>query len=262
VRKALAHRGLVDAERARYLLPGDALAARGGKVLERSGCRRCHVSGGTGAALAADLDRSTASRFPEELLRAVLVPAAAMPDFRFREEDASALVVALLANGAAAKGAAGAEEAPRVVHFSRPGSGERARHPFAARCGPCHRALTERFGLLGTGIAGPDLSALFTPFHPGRGKGGERWSEGAVPAWARNPRSVRPGALMPPQRLKEGEAEEAAAVLRLSPARLRLPAAAASAGAAAPEALHPPATGAPAGGGVRREGGRARADGR
>ena len=72
-------------------------------------------------------------------------------------------------------------------------------------CGGCHRALTEKLGSLGGGGVGPNLSALFTPFYPGRYREGEPWREQRLREWLKNPRKARPSAVMPPVVLGDNE---------------------------------------------------------
>ena len=196
-RKQVAHAGLLPAAFVRFTLPGDPEVARGRDLMERSGCRRCHITKGAGTRLAADLDRLYTAP-PGRIRDAISVPAASMPDFRFSEDSIRSLVNALYANGGLRGGSMRrAAEIPLKVHFNEDSS-EAAMPPFSKYCGGCHRALTEKSGGLGHGSIGPNLSGLFTPFHPGRPGADQRWTPEALARWVVNPRALRPRALMPP----------------------------------------------------------------
>jgi cytochrome c2 len=165
--------------------------------LERSGCRRCHVTGGEGNRLATDLDGMFGAP-PGRLIDAIRSPAVHMPDFRFDEDSIRELADAIHANGAAhGKGGASGPGHPLKVHFDRGASDSNA-PPFESRCGGCHRAIGSGGRGMGQGNIGPNLSGLFTPFHPGRVGPGVRWSPEALARWADNPRTIRPVAKMPP----------------------------------------------------------------
>lgn len=194
----VAHQGLVAGRHVRFALQGDRTAAEGERLVERLGCRRCHVIGGRGNRLATSLDRVMARRSSAELIGALKNPAAAMPDFRLAGEGIDRVITALYA--AAGKGVASGEP-PLAVHFRRDGS--RGNDPFA-KCAPCHRALSSRFGAVGSGGIGPDLSGLFSPFYP-NAPGGEHWTVRRLAAWLKNPRSIRPWSIMRPVALTYAE---------------------------------------------------------
>lgn len=196
-RKDVAHAGFLPAAYSRFTLPGDPSTARGREALSRSGCRRCHVSGAEGIRLAADLDAAFGAR-PARLRDAIRNPAAFMPDFRFDDATILDLVNAIYANGTGRTKKAGkGAEIPIKVHFDAgPAKGDAP--PFAKRCGGCHRALSGNGAGMGAGAAGPNLSALFSPFHPGQASEGLPWNPEALRRWLSNPRSFRPFALMPP----------------------------------------------------------------
>ncbi len=187
---------------AHFTLGEGPVLERGRQLLEKAGCRRCHVSGGKGNRLAADLDRALSAR-PLASLEAIRRPALFMPDFRFGEPELAALVNALLEGASRLVPEEG--ERPLVVHFEKELAEKDA---FTRRCGGCHRALTSLRGGLGTGRVGPDLSGLFTPFYPVPFREKEGWGPKNLEKWLENPRKVRPLAVMPPLRL-ETEADKA-----------------------------------------------------
>ncbi len=201
-RKRIAHYRLIPARYAGFTLPGSGEVKRGKLLLERYGCRRCHTAEKQGALLAASLDR-LGNKTPEELVAAIDRPAIHMPQFRFAPAEVDALVNYLLWLGR--NRGVGGKESPVVVHFDRKGSN--VEHPFIKRCGGCHRVLTGSLGGMGGGSMGPNLSALFTSFYPGSYREGEPWSPQRLKAWLKNPRQIRPQAVMPPIVLEEGEAE-------------------------------------------------------
>lgn len=215
-RKRIAHYRLIPARYAAFTLPGSERVARGKKLLESFGCRRCHTAGKQGTTLAAPLDR-LGSKTPEELAAVIDRPAIYMPDFRFAEADRDDLVNYLMWLGSG--GGGGGKETPMVIHFAR---NERDReHPFVKRCGGCHKVLTETLGGVGTGAIGPNLSALFTPFYPRSYREGEPWTTERLREWLKNPRKVRPMAVMPPVVLEPGEVDKISELLRVGPHSFR-----------------------------------------
>lgn len=210
-RKRIAHYRLIRARYAAFTLPESDAVARGKRLLERFGCRRCHLAGREGAPLAASLDR-LGSKTPEELVTAIDRPAVYMPEFRFAAADRDDLVNYLLWLGR--EGGDGGKETPTVIHFVR--DRRDGDHPFVSRCGGCHRALTGSLGGVGRGAIGPNLSALFTPFYPRQYREGEPWAPERLREWLKNPRKVRPRAVMPPVILEEGELERVSELLRVS----------------------------------------------
>lgn len=168
--------------------------------MEQLACRRCHVSAGRGNRLATDLDASAGRKSPEELVTAIRTPARAMPDFRLPEQGLTAVVTAVLSG---AQGRRNVQGQPLVVHFDR--SGDTNKDLFTRRCGGCHQALTPRLGGIGTGAIGPNLSGLLSPWYPASYGTGEHWTRTRLAHWLRNPRAVRPWALMRPVTLTGGE---------------------------------------------------------
>lgn len=208
----VAHQGLVVGRHARFSLKGDRTSAQGEILVQRLGCRRCHVIAGTGNRLAASLDRVAASRGSAELVAALKTPATAMPDFRLDGERIDLVITTLYAT--AGKGAP-AGDPPLAVHFRRgedPGT-----DTFSLKCGPCHRALSSRFGAVGGGATGPDLSGLFSPFYPLRATE-EPWTGRRLAVWLKNPRSLRPWSVMRPVAVTSAELSALEGTLAVRPA--------------------------------------------
>ncbi len=164
----------------------------GERLVEAAACRRCHTVNGRGTGLATDLGPVAATRDAAELVAAIVNPVDAMPRFGFDAPQAEAIVAFLLHTGADAR----TSRAYRV-HFASPAASEKVRSVFEEKCGGCHRLLSAA-GPRGHSRAGPDLSGLFSAFHPGRPEGRGPWTRRALEAWLDNPRATRPGALMPP----------------------------------------------------------------
>lgn len=196
----LAHANLLGARFAYFALPESPVTQFGLQLLERAGCRRCHRSGEKGNLLASDLDQLPPGTRPEELVRSIRQPVLFMPDFAFAEATAASLVNALFTQAAKAGIVTG--ETPLVVHFE---GVERVENPFEKHCGGCHRLLTKRWGGLGRGIIGPNLSGLFSEFYPRTFRDAERWSAANLEKWLKNPREIRKGARMAPLPLKPAE---------------------------------------------------------
>lgn len=211
-RHNVAHQGLVAGRHARFAVKGDRTAEQGESLVQRLGCRRCHVIGDRGNRLATGLDRVVAQRSSAELVASLKNPAAAMPDFRLDGERIDRVITALYA---AAVWGSSSGEIPLSVHFRRDGS--RGNDTFSVKCGPCHRALSSRLGAVGSGVIGPDLSGLFSPFYPVGFRGSEPWTVRRLATWLENPRSVRPWSLMRPVPLTAAELELLAGVLDVAP---------------------------------------------
>lgn len=208
-RKNIAHRDMIPGSMAHFTL-GDAPQVREGKqLIDRFACRRCHWISGKGSRRASNLDRLYATTPPQAIQQAITKPAVFMPDFHVTEQQGIALVNAIMAGGRAA----GEErrELPQVVHFVE--SGEKREDSFTANCGPCHRLLSEQYGGLGTGDAGPNLSGIFSEFYPHTFEGKRAWTEERLKTWLKNPRKVRPGTTMRPVLLEEEKLPELLRIL-------------------------------------------------
>jgi len=210
-RAAIAHLGLYPARYSYFRMEESAVLRRGGKLPGDFGCRRCHVSGEKGNRLSSDLDTLPFRSSPERIAEAIRVPAYYMPDFRFSEEQIAAVVNAILA--ASGKKGKPAGETPVRVHFEEDGGED----VFSRRCGPCHKALSARYGGMGKGNIGPNLSALFSAEYPKPDRKGKTWSPERLRAWIANPRKERPAARMPPVPLKEEDFLRAAERLEIPP---------------------------------------------
>lgn len=195
-RKENAHFGFIPARFSAFTLPESDVVRRGEKISENTACRRCHTSGGTGNRLATDLDRLARDVSPTEIASSIRKPALAMPDFRFTEDQIISLVNAIYA--ASGKTANPDGRTPRVVHFTVATSSEDV---FRKKCGGCHRALTERLGVVGHGDIGPNLSGLLTEFYPATFRGNQPWTRKSLAEWLKNPRESRRTARMPPRQL-------------------------------------------------------------
>jgi mono/diheme cytochrome c family protein len=196
-RKELGHAGLLHGRVAEHRLPGSAVVREGDELVQRAACRRCHTIGGRGNRFATDLDRVVWTRGQAELLASIRAPVENMPAFGFDAAQAEAIVAFLLSQRAR-----GVEpEAYRVLFRA---SGTAAPSVFEERCGGCHRRLGSG-GPQGVGLAGPNLSGLFTAFYPATASGDAPWTAAALEEWLRNPRALRPHAIMPPVPLTADE---------------------------------------------------------
>lgn len=209
-RKNIAHRDLIPAAYSYFSLPDSPAVRRGAERIEAFGCRRCHAWRGEGNALAVDLDDLWAVAQPRKIHESIATPAAFMPDFRFDETQIREIVNAVLAEGSRKKRPAGAE-VPVVVYFEDAGKGDDLLFPRV--CGPCHRILSDDAGGLGGGAVGPNLSGLLTRHYPPTFGGRERWTRENLSKWLRNPRTVKPAALMPPIPLTADQIAELARLM-------------------------------------------------
>jgi len=207
-RKNIAHHGLIAGRYSRFLLAADPVLQQGRQLLDQYACRRCHVIGGKGNRLSVSLDHSARRRTPEELDFVIAKPTDSMPDFRTSEAQRRALVTALLAESEIADRSG---SGPRVVHFSDVAMGKDI---FSVKCGGCHRILTTRWGGLGRGVVGPNLSGLLSEFYPATFRNGQPWNEERLRDWLKNPRQIRPAAVMQPVTLTEKEFQELLGIIR------------------------------------------------
>lgn len=174
---------------------------RGGKRIDETGCRRCHVIGGRGNRLATDLDQSVRDSGPEELAEAIRRPVLFMPDFHWPDALLDEVVNALYA--AARDREMAEDELPRIVHFEMEGRADE--NPFVKHCGSCHRVLTAAAGGLGAADYAPNLSGLLTPFFPVEYRENEPFNRDNLKKYLDNPRLTRPLTRMAPVPLKDEE---------------------------------------------------------
>jgi len=197
-RLEIAHFGLISGRYAHFRRPGSILVERGGKRIDETGCRRCHIIGGRGNRLATDLDQSVSESAPGELVEAIRRPVLFMPDFHWPDALLDEVVNALYA---AACREMAEDELPRIVHFER---GEEAGENFFVKhCGACHRVLTAAAGGLGETDNAPNLSGLLTPFFPVKYREDEPFNRDNLKKYLDNPRQTRPLTRMAPVPLKE-----------------------------------------------------------
>lgn len=216
-RRNIAHHQLIAGRYAAFTL-GDSPSLRAGeRLIDQYACRRCHVVGGRGNRLSANLDQSKDSKTPEAITVTILQPVQSMPDFHLERTRAILLVNALLAAAGRQAAASGARR--QVVHFDRTGTA--GKDVFSRTCGPCHRALTVRLGGLGQGDAGPNLSGLLSPNYPETFRDKGRWTARDLAAWLKNPRKIRPGARMQPVILTEPEIRELVDILKVEDAEVK-----------------------------------------
>lgn len=190
----VAHHGLVAGRFAHYKMRESEVVREGRRLMEQFSCRRCHISAGKGNPLATNLDSLRNGRSPWEIAASIEKPALGMPDFVVSEKQAAILVNAILAGADEVRSSK--ENLPGVVHFEDPVSLNR--HVFSKKCASCHRLLSERFGVMGKGNIGPNLSGLLTGWYPRTFKSGEAWNEKRLREWLSNPRKVRHSADMQP----------------------------------------------------------------
>lgn len=197
----IAHYRLIQGEYACFTLPDNSVVRAGRRLIDTSGCQRCHETGHQGNRLASDLDAALDKTLPEDLAHAIKYPAIFMPNFYFTESDILKLVNAILASSAVYMSDSG--ETPRIIHFEK--NKEDSNNPFNKHCGSCHRILTKQFGGLGEGDIGPNLSGLFSGFYFQNFKDGKSWSSGGLEEWLRNPREIRSNTQMIPVQLTKDE---------------------------------------------------------
>jgi cytochrome c2 len=197
----IAHHRLIQGEYACFTFPESPAVKTGQQLVNISGCRRCHKTGGQGNSLASDLDGVLLKVQPEILANAIKYPVTFMPDFYFQETDVTRLVNAILNSGAVY--GTTSRELCQVIHFEE-NKGD-SDNIFSRSCGACHRILTKREGGIGKGNIGPNLSGIFSDFYFQNFKGGKFWDSNGLEQWLKNPRDIQPSAQMPPVDLKKDE---------------------------------------------------------
>jgi len=211
-RRNIAHHGLVAGRFAYFTMKEDAVVREGQRLMEQFSCRRCHVSAGKGNHLATNLDSLRNQRSPEEIAASIEKPVLGMPDFSVTEQQSAILVNAILAGADSVLNSK--KDRPGVVHFDDPDG--QNRHVFSKKCASCHRLLSERYGAMGKGTIGPNLSGLLTRWYPRTFKNGERWNDKRLQEWLRNPRKVRNWANMQPVILSEDEFKQLVEALMIN----------------------------------------------
>jgi len=197
-RKNIAHLRLIAGRYARFTRAADPALDLGNRLLDQLACRRCHQSGGRGNRLATSLDTLVAAKPVEEIVEAIKAPSRGMPDFRLTNDQIILLVNALLSGSF--KNRHHGSEQPLAVHFEK--TNLKRQDVFSQKCGPCHRLLTQRQGLLGVGEVAPNLSGLLSEFYPATFNN-KRWTVDGLLRWLRNPRQIRPVSVMRPIVLDE-----------------------------------------------------------
>jgi cytochrome c2 len=200
-RMNIAHYRLIQGKYACFMLPENSDVKEGDRMIDTSGCRRCHMTGNQGNLLASDLDASLDKTLPEDLARAIKYPAVFMPNFYFNTSGIVKVVNAILGSSAVWGPESG--ETPEIIYFEE--SKKAGNNPFNKHCGPCHRVLTQQFGGLGQGDIGPNLSGIFSRFYFKSFNDGKSWNENRLARWLKNPRDIKANAQMPPVKLTEDE---------------------------------------------------------
>jgi cytochrome c2 len=200
-RTQIAHYQLIQGKYACFTIPDSPVVKDGYRLINTSGCRRCHRIGRKGNVLASDLDTSFEKTSPEALADAIKNPATFMPDFYFQESAVTRLVNAILDSGAVYASTSG--EDIRVIHFEK--DIKESDNIFNKHCGSCHRLLTQPFGGLGQGDIGPNLSGIFSRFYFKNFKDGKSWNAERLKQWLKNPRDIRINTHMPPIKLTEDD---------------------------------------------------------
>ena len=211
-RKEIAHHDLIVGRFAHFTIKGGLIVERGKKLVDMFACRRCHIFGGNGNRLATNLDRLTTNKAPQDIFDAIKSPVLFMPNFHCDDRQIAALVNAILA-GTEPAGAEGRETA-QVVHFED--EKQSKENMFVKLCGPCHKSVSDRFGGLGNGDIGPNLSGLFSEYYPRTYRDAEPWDPEKLKKWLENPRNMRANARMKPVRLAVGELDLLMETMRIN----------------------------------------------
>ena len=204
-RKAIAHYKLIRGGNASFRFDEHSYVLKGKEVIKNAGCRRCHVIGGKGNLLSANIDISVKNNNMDEILKSIKHPVEYMPDFHFDDDQINIIVTALLNEGF--------DEITRmdyvVVHFEEE-KGDKSL--FSKKCGNCHKIISNPSGGLGNGRVGPNLSGLYSEYFPNI-SGIDIWSKEKLKGWLRNPRDIKKTTDMPVLELQSNELKEILEIL-------------------------------------------------
>lgn len=199
-RKDLAHYYLISGKYAEFLVPSSAKKTEGIKLIELSGCRRCHQIGGKGNILSVNLTSSLKNKEIKEIIEAIKNPNNYMPNFHFTDEQIVSIINGLL--NFAYTSSNDAENFVQLVHIVNIKN-----NTFNKKCSNCHKLISATYGPLGRGNVAPNLSGLFSDFYPHKFEH-KKWDKNTLEEWLKNPRSIKHRALMPVIELSENEFEE------------------------------------------------------
>ena len=197
----IAHYRFIQGRYAHFRLPQSPVVKTGRHLVEKFACRRCHAFDGRGNQLAASLDQASQTVQPQALATFIKEPVPFMPNFYFTATYIDQLINAILATAPDPADQSG--EIPSVIHFKD--NIETGGNLFEKHCGACHRVLTRRWGGLGHGAIGPNLSGLLTRFYPPNYEGKSPWNPSGLKRWLQNPRDIRTNSPMPPVNLNPNE---------------------------------------------------------
>lgn len=200
-RTQIAHYQLIKGKYACFTILESPVVKAGQRLIDTSGCRRCHPTGGKGNRLSSDLDTFFEKTLPESFADAIINPATFMPNFYFQETDVTRLVNAILDSSAVY--ASTSSETGRIIHFEEDITDRD--NTFNKNCGSCHRVLTQQLGGLGQSDIGPNLTGIFTEFYYKNFRDGNSWNSNRLKQWLKNPRDIRTNAQMLPITLTEDE---------------------------------------------------------
>lgn len=187
-RKDIAHYRIIPGDFAYFRLDGSRVLKQGYEIIDRSGCRRCHIILGKGNNLATSLDNLPQYIEINKLIQNIKSPSEFMPYFSFSDKDITSTVNVIL------KGIYFYKKSKQeifVIHFE----GSKTDDEFTRHCGNCHKVISKKYGPLGKGNWGPNLSGLFSLYFPTE-KG--RWNRERLIRWIKNPREIDKNSLMPP----------------------------------------------------------------
>lgn len=196
-RKEIAHYRLIYGDFAHFRLEGSEVLKKAYEIIEKSGCRRCHVILGEGNNLATSLDNLPVNIEVKELIKNIKNPPEFMPYFSFSNNDLKLIINGILRGIFVYKKE---KQEFLFVHFR----GSKKQDNFTKHCGNCHKVISKRYGPLGKGHWGPNLSGLFTRYYQTE-KG--VWNREKLYKWVNNPRELDKNSLMPPVPLKTKEFE-------------------------------------------------------
>jgi cytochrome c2 len=199
-RENIAHSGLLTSAYSVFYVSPDTVEL-GGRLVQSSACRRCHISASKGEPAAVSLDDTAKDKTGEYLADKIKHPNEFMPDFAFSDSEITAIVNYLLLRSASAESG---EREPFVTFIKSD-----AQDVFTNKCGACHRMISRRHGGKGDGDIAANLSGFFSEYFSSDVlEQGRRWDSELLLKWVKNPRSIKKTAVMPPVVLTPQEESE------------------------------------------------------
>ncbi len=202
-RKQIAHYRLIPGDYAYFRLKESDFFKKGCMLVSKLGCRRCHMILAKGNNLATSLDQLPKNIEVKELTKNLTSPPEFMPYFSLTNYQIKCIINVIF-NGIFECNRS--DENFWVIHFDSSSNV----NEFVKYCGSCHKVISKRYGPLGKGCVGPNLSGLFLNFFYSE-RGG--WNQDKLIQWIKNPKTIDKSSLMPPISISDNSVSDIIKIL-------------------------------------------------